>query len=657
MPGALVNTMMSALTGQRLGVRLMRAALKAAGTALLVAGLILDTCAYFGLRADLFDNVRVQARVAGDNSSAAVIFGDTKAAREMLAGFQASPRIIGATLFNASGAVVASYAPPAPGGAPRPLAPLAETRRSETAWSADSLVIVEPIRQDGHDVGRIVLVASLAALYQRMATCVGVTLLAALAALLLVYGLLLRIRTEMDAAENRLDRLAYFDPVTDLPNRHAANARIQQMIGEVEHGGAGFALMLLDLDNFKNVNDTLGHAAGDELLRALAARLREALGHGITAFRYGGDEFLILAEGASDLPRLLRVGQLVMAGLDVPLVVGPHELSVRGSVGIAQFPRDASDATGLVRAADTAMYVAKSQGKNTFAIFEPQMDHTTQRRLRIDAELRRAVERGELRLHYQPIVDLASERTVGVEALLRWMHPSLGMVSPAEFIPVAEDSGQIVEIGQWVLNAACRQMQAWRRLGHTGLFVAINVSGRQIKRGLMAQVEQALAVSGVDPRSIQLEITEHSMVEDVEANVAQLAALRERGIRIAIDDFGTGLSSLAYLKRLPIDKLKIDRAFIKELPHDSDDAAIAMAVISMARGLGLSVVAEGVETEAQRDLLRALDCDHAQGYLYSRPVPAECVTSFLERAAVAQEEARWPAVTSELGAWKEELAL
>jgi len=259
------------------------------------------------------------------------------------------------------------------------------------------------------------------------------------------------------------------------------------------------------------------------------------------------------------------------------------------------------------------------------------MERGAKLRMRLDADLRRAIERDELRLHYQPIIDLAQQRMVGVEALLRWSHPELGMVPPAEFITLAERSGTIVEIGEWVLHTACRQIKAWADAGHGDLYVAVNVSARQIRRGLRAQVEAALAATGADPRCLEIEITEHSMVEDIEANVAQLAALGQLGIRVAVDDFGTGLSSLAYLKRLPIEKLKIDRTFVRDLPEDGDDAAIALAIVSMAHSLSLTVVAEGVETEAQRDFLRTHGCDCAQGFLYSPALDVASLAPLLRK--------------------------
>ena len=421
------------------------------------------------------------------------------------------------------------------------------------------------------------------------------------------------------------------------------------MIDRVGKGSEGFALMLLDLDNFKIVNDTLGHPIGDELLKALAVRLTEQLPRGDMTFRYGGDEFLILSEGYRAPEHLRLLGQFALLTLDMPLTVGPHELQVRGCVGVAQFPRDASDASSLVRAADTAMYRAKSLGKNTCAVFEADMDHTAKRRLRIDGELRRAVARDELHLQYQPIVDLISGRMVGVEALVRWLHPDLGMIAPAEFIPVAEDSGLIADIGQWVLHAACAQMHQWHSAGHVGLYVAVNVSDRQVKRGLVRQVDEALALSGLEPSCIELEITEQSLVDNIEASIAQLSLLKERGVKLAIDDFGTGFTSLSYVKRLPIDKLKIDMTFVKDLPNSPDDAAIAMTIVSLAQGLNLKVVGEGVQTQAQHDFLRDLGCHFAQGYLYSRPVTADRMTRFLaQRLADAEEDNHWPNVSSAL---------
>jgi diguanylate cyclase len=634
----------------RLGSRLVRAALMAAGVALLVAALALNAFAYFSLRAGLLDAAKVETRLAADQSAAALATGDQATAARVLAGLQVSPMLLSSALIDANGRLMASHVTShranAAGALPSAPMPLVGVG---VEFTRSQLRVAEPVLHEGKVVGSIVLVSSLDGLHRRMATFVAISVVVGLAALGLAYLLVIRIRREMDASEEQLDELAYVDPVTRLPNRHAANAQIKRMIDKVGKGSEGFALLLLDLDNFKIVNDTLGHPIGDELLKALAVRLGEQLPRGDMAFRYGGDEFLILSEGYRAPEHLRLIGQFALLTLDMPLTVGPHELQVRGCVGVAQFPRDATDASSLVRAADTAMYRAKSLGKNTCAVFEADMDHTAKRRLRIDGELRRAVARDELHLQYQPIVDLISGRMVGVEALVRWLHPDLGMIAPAEFIPVAEDSGLIADIGQWVLHAACAQMHQWHSQGHVGLYVAVNVSDRQVKRGLVRQVDEALSLSGLEPGCIELEITEQSLVDNIEASIAQLTLLKERGVKLAIDDFGTGFTSLSYVKRLPIDKLKIDMTFVKDLPNSADDAAIAMTIVSLAQGLNLRVVGEGVQTQAQHDFLRDLGCHFAQGYLYSRPVTADRMTRFLaQRLAESEEQAHWPNVSSAL---------
>jgi diguanylate cyclase len=616
--------------GPRLGKRLTKALVSTAGAALLVAGLIFDAFVYMSLRSAMVDDMTVQARIVADNSSAALLFDDARAASQTLAGLQASPAILHAMLRDQRDHVMASYSAGVQGKDAEPPTRL-QADQPGHLFSGKRLFVMQPVFEGGRRVGSLQLVASLDPLHERVAMHVMTTVLATALSFALAFVLVLRIRRDIDATESRLDYLAYFDPVTGLPNRHAANEQVERLIGSVGKGSEGFALLLLDLDDFKVVNDTLGHDVGDQLLRALAARLTRFMRPVDVAYRFGGDEFVILAPRTSGPAQLDLLGKAAMRALDAPVQVGGHEIVVRGSVGVAQFPSDAADAAGLVRAADTAMYDAKGQGKNTYAIFKAEMERDAALHMRLNNDLRRAIERGELRLHYQPIVDLSQQRMVGVEALLRWSHPQLGLVPPGEFIALAERSGAIVEIGQWVLHTACRQMKAWADEGHDDLYVAVNVSARQIRRGLRAQVETALAASGADPRCIEIEITEHSMVEDIDSNVAQLAALGELGIRVAVDDFGTGLSSLAYLKRLPIEKLKIDCAFIKDLPHSSDDAAITLAIISMAHSLALTVVAEGVETEAQRDFLRALGCDCAQGFLYGAAVDAAALMPLLQR--------------------------
>ncbi|HJW12568.1 MAG TPA: EAL domain-containing protein, partial [Albitalea sp.] len=602
-------------------------------------GLIFDGFVYFSMRSAMVDDLRVHARVAAENSSAAILFQDSKAATETLAGLQASPAIVHAELRDAAGQVVAHYSA-AGSHVESPQPPLPAGAGAAHRFVDNRLFVAEPVREAGRAVGTILLVASLDALYQRVATYIAISVLASALAFGVAYLLVLRIRADIDTTENRLDFLAYYDPVTGLPNRHAANEQIERLIGSSRRASDSFALLLLDLDDFKMVNDTLGHDVGDQLLRALAERLRGYLRPTDAAFRFGGDEFVMLAPRINGRVPLRLLGQAALHALEAPVMVGSHEIRVRGSVGVAQYPDDAKDAAGLVRAADTAMYHAKSLGKNTFAVFHTDMEYGAKSRIRLDTDLRRAIERDELRLVYQPIIDLRQQRMVGVEALLRWVHPELGTIAPIEFIALAERSGAIVDIGQWVLQTACKQMKSWVDAGHAELYVAVNVSARQIRRGLKRQVDAALVASGLAARRLEIEITEHSMVEDIETNVAQLAALGALGIRVAVDDFGTGLSSLAYLKRLPINKLKIDRNFVRDLPDGSDDAAITLAIISMAHSLGLTVVAEGVETEAQRDFLRQHGCDCAQGFLYCAPVDAAGLTELLQRHA--QPGPVWP---------------
>lgn len=601
---------------QRLGVRLTRAAVMAAGLALLVVGVSLNVLMYFWTSDRMAEDARVQVRIMADNSVAPMMFGDVRAATETLASLRASPTVLRAALADPQGRVFADYR---------------RSYRDASAASSRVLHTSEPVTHGGRLLGHLTLTTSRELLHERVLQFAGITLLSAVAALSLAYLMALGVRRDIDRTEQRLDEMAFLDPVTGLHNRNAANHHLAAVMERARRRRGEFGVMMLDLDDFKVINDTLGHAAGDEVLATMAARLRERLRQSDLLFRLGGDEFIVVFEGPLGPGASHRLGQAAMAAFRAPVTAGGQEVYVRGSAGLAQFPVDATDVEKLVQLADAAMYSAKASGKNTFAVYEAAMGQTFGHRLRIENDLRRAMERGELVLHYQPIVRLTDAGVAGVEALVRWHHPEHGLLTPGDFIAVAESSGLIVELGAWVLREAARQIRAWQGTPLGRLYVAVNVSARQIKRGVLPeQIATACREHQVDPGQLEVEITEYTLVEDVEGNMASLDVVRKMGLGIAVDDFGTGHSSLSYLKRLPIDKFKIDRSFVKELPGSASDTAIVQAVVQMAHALGLHVVAEGVETEEQRALLQRLGCDHAQGYLFSRPVTAERLAALLQ---------------------------
>ena len=435
-------------------------------------------------------------------------------------------------------------------------------------------------------------------------------------------------------SEVHIHRLAHHDPLTGLPNRTLFHQRLQHALGRAEQSGGMLAVLFIDLDRFKVINDTLGHESGDGLLQEVARRLTGCLRGGDTVSRLGGDEFVVLAEGLADESGGDVVARKLLAALAPPVTLAGRQFSVSASVGLSLAPRDGLDARTLLRNADTAMYRAKDSGRNNFQHFSGQLDGCAARRLALEADLSQAVARGELRLHYQPKVRVVSGRVVGMEALLRWQHPEHGLVMPADFIPLAEETGLIVPIGEWVLREACRQARAWLDAGLEPPRVAVNISARQFAHdNLAASVHRALTETGLGPERLELEITESMVMQNPDQAVAVLNRLREMGVSLTVDDFGTGYSSLACLKRFPIKSIKVDRSFIRDLPGDGDDAVISQAIIAMAHSLKLEVVAEGVETEAQREFLRAHGCDEMQGYLFSRPLPAEDFGQFLAGAA------------------------
>jgi diguanylate cyclase (GGDEF)-like protein len=448
--------------------------------------------------------------------------------------------------------------------------------------------------------------------------------------------------TDRKSAEARISYLATRDPLTELPNRVLFNDRLEQGIVAARRTGQSLALMFIDLDRFKNINDSLGHQVGDMLLKEVAARMQGCIRKGDTLSRLGGDEFVVTLEGLQQAEDAIQVASKIIKALARPFEIGGHTLNTSCSIGISIFPDDADDDRALMKNADTAMYHAKEKGRNNYQFFSPEMNVRAVERHNLETALRLALERQEFSLHFQPQVDIRTSKVVGVEALLRWHHPERGLLSPATFIAVAEESGLIEPIGQWVLRSACQRAKAWQDAGYPPLKMAVNISARQLNRPreFARGLSRILSSTGLDPRYLELEMTESLLLQNADENIAVLRKLGQDGVRIAVDDFGTGYSSLAYLRQLPIDTLKIDRSFVRDLESDPEDAAIIHAVVAMAHSLDLLVTAEGVETRAQLEALARIGCDEYQGYLFSRPLPAaELAARFLAPGELPFEHA------------------
>ncbi|AKU21651.1 EAL domain-containing protein [Massilia sp. NR 4-1] len=429
--------------------------------------------------------------------------------------------------------------------------------------------------------------------------------------------------TQVKESQEKLDHLAHHDPLTALPNRLLFNDRLQHALQRAGREGEQLALLFIDLDRFKNVNDTLGHHIGDELLKQVAHALSDKLREGDTLARLGGDEFIVLLENVDGQFSASLVAEKLVGMFEQPFMVAGHELFVTCSVGISLFPEDAQDINMLIRNADVAMYQAKARGRNGYRFYAPSMTGEGVERLRLETFLRRSIEKEEVFLNYQPQVEIDTGKLIGVEALLRWNHPELGLVPPFRFIPLAEDTGFINQLGKWVLYEACRQMVRWQEAGLHVPKIAVNLSVKQFERGsIVSMVADILRETGLEPQRLQLEVTESVIMNTGDA-MAFINDLHKIGVGLAIDDFGTGYSSLAYLKQLPVQTLKIDRSFIKDISTDVNDEAIAIAIIQLGKSMNLSVIAEGVETDEQAAFLLRHGCNQAQGYYYSRPVSPE----------------------------------
>ncbi|MET0084938.1 MAG: EAL domain-containing protein [Sedimenticola sp.] len=431
-------------------------------------------------------------------------------------------------------------------------------------------------------------------------------------------------------SEKRFEHLAHHDPLTQLPNRLLFNASLDHALKRAHREKCRVGVMFLDLDNFKPINDGLGHPVGDIVLQSVARRLASQVREKDIVARLGGDEFAILMEDTIDPQGVSDVAGKILSSFEVPFQFDGKELHITATIGISLYPEDGRDVTTLIKNADAAMYRAKERGKNRYCFYTMDLTRTALERLQLENDLRLAIKRDELQVYYQPQYSLADGQLVGAEALLRWKHSELGYVSPIKFIPLAESVGLILSIGEYVLRESCTQMKSWLEAGHALGRIGVNVSGQQIQRGNFVQtVRNILDETGLEPQYLELEITESFIMEQANEAITVLEELRNLGVTLAIDDFGTGYSSLNYLKRLPIDKLKIDRSFINDIPHDSNDMAIAKAIIALGKTLQLKVIAEGVETEEQEEFVCIEGCDEVQGYYYSRPIPETEFVEFL----------------------------
>lgn len=447
-------------------------------------------------------------------------------------------------------------------------------------------------------------------------------------------------------AEKHISHIAFHDSLTNLPNRFLFLDRLSMYINHIRRNQGKAAILFLDIDDFKRINDTLGHSTGDILLKGVADKISgcirntDSVSHQTiydvatsTVARLGGDEFTILLTDIIDSQCVLKVVQRLIESLSHPFQLNSSEVFITVSIGIAICPDDGEDADTVIKNADTAMYDAKNRGKNNFQFFKESMNTRSLKSLTLENDLRKAIERNELLLYYQPRIDVQTGNIVSMEALVRWEKPDEGLVSPAEFIPVAEDTGLIIPMGKWILRTACSQNKAWQESGLPPICVSVNISGKQFQQdNFIPTILDALKSSYLDPRYLELEITENVLMHNAKITIDMLSTFKKMGIRISMDDFGTGYSSFSYLKRFPLDIIKIDKSFIEDIPENTDTATIVTAILSMAHSLNLTVVGEGVETRQQLDFLRDYECDEVQGFYFSRPLPAKKVTEMLEKS-------------------------
>lgn len=598
---------------------------------LAIAFLLLVLQHWLSSRKDLVEQTRVQAAMIGASASAAITFNDPAAGDEVTQFAMRSPLVQEVALYRPQGDLLSS------------LSRFPEQDKfgehapdSGIVFDLHNLTVVTSVPLIEGGSGKIALRITLSELYYDLARFVmGLSAIALLSGLIYLAASR-RLRRRMENAENAFRHLALHDRATGLSNRYAFEMALDQTVHRHQRSGSGSALLFLDLDGFKKINDLYGHHTGDQLLVAIAKRLRQSVRETDVVARLGGDEFAIIAVDCHAPDAVGHLAEHLLKTVAAPFKVAGHTMQVGLSIGIALIPQDGANGDELLRHADMAMYQVKAAGKNGAQFFSERIGNSVRAHLDLETDLRAAITADQLYVEYQPQVCARTRHIVGAEALVRWRHPSRGFVSPAEFIPIAEESDLIIGVGNWVLHQVCRDIAAWRDQGLHVPPVAYNVSARQFSRGRVTEeVLQALRAYQLPETALEVELTESVVMEQPDDPATPLSALRASGLRIAIDDFGTGYSSLAYLKRLPVDKLKVDRSFVADLPDDPDDRAITAAIIGLAKSLDLRVVAEGVETEPQAELLASLGCDIFQGYLTGRPMPADKLADLLPSARQA----------------------
>ncbi|MFM0752484.1 putative bifunctional diguanylate cyclase/phosphodiesterase [Paraburkholderia strydomiana] len=605
--------------------------------ALLISSVVLLIYQALSLRASLTDDVSMQASVLAENLTASAMFGDREATAEILGSLRKVLHVESATVYTPDGELFVRYARPGLRRADYEEGTLENVGNSRRL-SLEDIFVAAPIIHNDRLLGSIVVVAATDAIKMQLAQYGCFLIGASLCSVWIASLVMKRMRERVSRAEKDLEYLASTDPLTDLPNRRAFYDELKMRLHKASAANKRVALMMVDLDNFKTVNDTLGHGAGDELLKQVAEALRNVVRPHDLVSRIGGDEFAIVLGPDASRVRARATAGRVARNLSRPFVLHGIESAVSASVGFSVYPEDTAEIAELVSNADIALYSAKSRGKSIAVEFQSEMTAEAQRRARIEAELRKALEQDGLDIVYQPQFDCLSGRLLGAEALVRWTHPTEGPILPAEFVPIAENSDLIVALGRWVLWRACRDAANWNAGTNAGVHVAVNISARQLRtEGFTDEVCTALKKSGLPASLLELELTESQLMSNMSVGIQAMQELRAAGVRLSLDDFGTGYSSLSYLQSFPVHSIKIDRSFICPLPNGGQP--IVTAIISMAHSFGLLVVAEGVEYPAQLEWLCDARCDVVQGFLTGRPMRLEQLLAII-RAEEEQKDTR-----------------